>query len=301
MLSFLPQWLRGVLAVVLMFVNTFINVIPIVIASLIKLIIPGKAVGKASTVVAIWFASLWVTFNSLFLAMLHRIDWRISGGEGLSTKGWYLVTSNHQTWADIPVVQHAMNGRIPFIKFFLKQELIWVPLLGTAWWALDFPFMKRYSREYLEKHPEMKGKDLETTRKACEKFKFTPVTVFNFLEGTRFTESKHRNQQSPYKNLLKPKAGGIAFVLGAMGKELDTLLDINIVYPNGNKGFWGLLSGHLTTIVVDIRKIPIPAEFCGKDYAEDEQFREQFQLWVGDIWAEKDARLTKLKAQYAAK
>ena len=151
----------------------------------------------------------------------------------------YLITSNHQTWADIVIVQRILNGKTPQIKFFLKKELIWVPILGLCWWALDFPFMKRYSREYLEKYPEKKGEDLKTTRKACEKFQGLPVCVYNYVEGTRFTEEKHKRQQSPFKYLLKPKAGGIGFVLGAMGNNLQHFLNITLSYKGKNTGFLG--------------------------------------------------------------
>jgi hypothetical protein len=135
----------------------------------------------------------------------------------LRTDTSYLVISNHQSWVDIPALIQALNRRTPFFKFFLKKELIWVPFLGLAWWALDYPFMKRYSKAFLAKHPELAGQDLKITKEACELFKRQPVTVVNYLEGTRFNETKRKQQGSPFKRLLKPKAGGVAFVLAAMG------------------------------------------------------------------------------------
>jgi hypothetical protein len=30
--------------------------------------------------------------------------------------------------------------------------------MGPAWWALDFPFLRRHNAEYLKKHPEQKRK-----------------------------------------------------------------------------------------------------------------------------------------------
>jgi hypothetical protein len=94
--------------------------------------------------------------------------------------------------------------------------------------------MKRYSKAYLEKHPEKKGKDLETTRKTCASSQ-QPGGIFNFVEGTRFTEGKHAQQQSPF-HLLKPKAGGIAFVLDAMGEQLKSIVNVTIHYPAGRPG-----------------------------------------------------------------
>ena len=132
------------------------------------------------------------------------------GVEGLLRDGWYLVIANHQTWVDIVILQAVFNRRIPFLKFFIKQELIWFPLLGIAWWAMDMPFMKRFSPSYLAKNPHMKGKDRETTRRACEKFRDTPTSVLNFIEGTRFSENKRVDRKSPYNHLLQPRAGGLA-------------------------------------------------------------------------------------------
>src|SRR5699024_11884010 len=166
----------------------------------------------------------------------------------------YLVISNHQSWVDIAALVETFNGRTPYFKFFLKKELVWVPFLGLAFWALVYPFMKRYSREVLDNHPELKGKDLEITRRACEKFKDMPVSVVNFLEGTRFTPAKKARQQSPYESLLRPKAGGVAFVMAAIGDNLDALLDVTVVYASDQApGFWDLLCGKVPRVVVDIR------------------------------------------------
>jgi 1-acyl-sn-glycerol-3-phosphate acyltransferase len=176
--------------------------------------------------------------------------------------------------------------------------LIWVPVIGIAWWALDFPFMKRYSAAEIAKNPSLKGKDLETTRKACEKFKYTPVTVFNFLEGTRFTPAKHQLQQSPYQHLLKPKAGGAAFVLGAMGEQLHTMLNLTIYYPCDDRSFWHFLSGRVKKVVVRIEKQTIAPRFLSRDYLSDEQFRGEFQQWVSELWADKDRLLKGLHKDF---
>lgn len=298
MLNFLPKWLKGIIAACLITANTIVAFPFILFFSLVKLAIPVVAIQKVLTAIIISIASFWVTLNALFMKLLHRIDWQIEGLENLKKNDWYLVTCNHQSWADIPILQTLLNGKAPFIKFFLKQELIWVPLLGVAWWALDFPFMKRYSKAYLDKHPEMKGKDLETTRKACEKFKHTPITVFNFLEGTRYTSKKHKQQNSPYKYLLKPKAGGAAFVLGAMGENMHTMLDVTIYYPDTKASFWGFISGDIKQLIIHVRKIEIPKAYLGKDYLENESFREDFQQWISALWQEKDDRISDMARDF---
>lgn len=270
----------------------------LVIGALLKLIIPIPVIRKMTTKASIASATNWVSLNSGMFWLFHKIEWDITGVDTLKHDGWYLINSNHQSWADIPIVQKVLNRKVPMLKFFLKQELIWVPVLGICWWALDFPFMKRYSKAEVEKNPSLAGKDLETTRKACEKFKTTPVSVFNFLEGTRYTPAKHQKQQSPFRNLLKPKAGGAAFVLGSMGQQMHTMLDVTIVYPNENNGFWELICGHIPKVKINVRELEIPRDFLGKDYANDEQFKADFQEWVNQLWLDKDALIDEMKASF---
>ena len=174
------------------------------------------------------------------------------------------------------------------MKFFLKRELIWVPVMGLAWWALDFPFLRRHSVEYLKKYPEQKGKDFATTRKACEKFAHTPTSVMNFLEGTRFTKAKQARQQSPYQYLLRPKAGGIALALSVLGEKFHSLLDITIVYPDGIPTFWEFLCGKVQRITVRIAQVELPPNILRGDYEGDQKFRAEFQQWVLQLWQEKD-------------
>lgn len=240
-------------------------------------------------------AENWIACNNWVLDTFYGIRWDIRGLEGLSIERSYLVTANHQSWVDIVILQKIFNRRIPFARFFIKQELVYVPLLGLAWHSLDFPRMKRYSREYLEKHPEKRGEDLATTRRMCEKLRGKPIAVLNFLEGTRFTQAKHDKQKSPYKFLLKPKTGGLAFVIESMGDQFHSMLDVTIHYPYGPVTLWGLLKGAMPEVRAEVREIPIPTEFIGKVYLEDPVHREHIQAWVHDIWETKDQILGKSK------
>lgn len=156
--------------------------------------------------------------------------------------------------------------------------------------------MKRYSKAHLARHPEDRGKDLEITRRACEKFRDLPVTVVNFLEGTRFTPQKHQAQASPYQHLLRPKSGGIAFVTAALGEQMRSLLDVTIIYPQQKPpGFWALISGRVPRVLVDIRSQTLPSELFHGDYSEDPAFRAYFQDRVNALWAAKDQRIAELR------
>lgn len=299
MLNFLPHVLIGILTSILLALNSFFWVPILVLLALVKFATPWPAFRLKIDPVILFIAEAWIGCNSAWMTLTQRTTWDVQGIAELPAKSWYLVNSNHQSWADIFVLQHLLTRRIPLLKFFLKQELIWVPVMGLAWWALDFPFMRRHSEAYLKQHPEMRGKDQETTRKACEKFALIPTSVMNFLEGTRFTKAKHARQQSPYRHLLKPKAGGIALALNAMGEKFHSILDVTIVYPDGAPNFWQFLCGDLKHVVVHVQTLPVPPHLLGGDYANDPQVREAYSLWVKELWQRKDQKITDILTNYS--
>jgi 1-acyl-sn-glycerol-3-phosphate acyltransferase len=288
MLSILPLFIRLPLVVLLAILNMLLHATVLLILAAIKALIPIARFRIWISRALVVIAEQWIAVNGMLFALFTRTRWIVDGLEGLHRGGWYLVLSNHQSWIDIPVLQKTFNRRIPFLKFFLKQQLMWVPVLGLAWWALDFPFMRRYSKEQLQQHPEWRGKDKEATRKACERFRHLPVSVMNFVEGTRFTPAKHAKQESPYTNLLRPRAGGVAFVLETMGDMLQSIIDVTIVYPNGQPTLIDMLANRVSEIRVQVRQLPIPEEFISGDYENDAEFRVRFQAWMSRLWAEKD-------------
>ncbi|MBA2881211.1 1-acyl-sn-glycerol-3-phosphate acyltransferase [Desulfosalsimonas propionicica] len=300
MLGFLPGPLRGAIALLLYTGNTvgaFTTLLPFVI---LKTLIPHEGTRHFLTRILTGIAWIWIYINSLILRITQDIAWDVQGVDGFDATASYLLLSNHRSWADILVLQHIWKRRIPFLKFFLKRQLIWVPLLGIAWWALDFPFMKRYSKQFIEKHPELKGKDLETTRKYCEKFKKAPISVINFVEGTRFDEKKRQYQNSPYQHLLKPRAGGVATVLSAMGENLEAIIDVTIVYPENSAPlpFWDFLKGKIPRVVMRAKRIEIPKEFVQSGAETDPEFRQHFQDWLNALWDEKDRQITEILQKY---
>ncbi len=300
MLHFLPAPLRGAIATLILAGNTLFFCWPLFFGALVKAALPFTAARKVINHVMHRVAETWIGVNKFWMDLVQPIQWNVEGLESVDMRHSYLITSNHQSWVDILVLQYQLNRKAPFLKFFLKQELIWVPVIGLCWWALEFPFMKRFSKEYLARHPEKRGQDMLTTRKACERFRANPVSVFNFLEGTRFTAQKHEQQDSPFRYLLKPKAGGIAFVLDAMGDQLSAIINVTIHYPEGNPSFWDLLSGRVRRIVVRFEKLDIPVQFVGHSYDQDEQYRLEFQQWVNQLWEDKDARLVRLHEEFPA-
>ncbi|WP_093391030.1 acyltransferase [Halopseudomonas xinjiangensis] len=293
----MPHWLIGILTSLMMLASTLVGIVPMLLLALLRLVMPHPGLRRGLARGVMWIAETWAESLKRVFAIMAPTIWDIRSDCALDHQHSYLVVCNHQSWVDIPALVQAFNRKTPYFKFFLKKELIWIPFLGLAFWALDYPFMKRYSKAHLARHPEDQGKDLDITRKACERFRSLPVTVVNFLEGTRFTEQKRVQQQSPFRYLLKPKSGGVAFVMAALGEQMQSLLDVTIYYPGGNPpGFWALLSGRVERVVVEIRGRTISSEMFAGDYANDPDFRATFQAWVNRLWEDKDQRLAELHA-----
>ncbi|HHO76911.1 MAG TPA: acyltransferase [Deltaproteobacteria bacterium] len=293
MLNFLPGPVIGIISFSLYVINTIVCASLLFPLAILKLVYPGEAWRNSCNKVLNELGIRWIAFNSYNLRLTKKIRWDVRGIDGLKPDEWYLVLSNHQSWVDILVLQKIFHRKIPFLKFFLKKELIWVPIMGLAWWALEFPFMKRYKKEYLEKFPQHKGKDLEITKKACERFRKMPISVMNFVEGTRFTRQKHNRQKSPYTNLLRPKAGGVAFVLSAMGDQFNHILDVTIVYPRGAMTFWEFMCTGTNEIIVRVEAIPVTDDLIG-DYSNDPHFQNHFQDWLNRLWMKKDIFIDEL-------
>lgn len=290
------DWGRTLVGIALFGISTLAHVSVLLFVALLKALVRIPPVRRLCDRLLIGIAENWIALNSWMIRTLTGTRLHVQSETQLRYDGHYLVLVNHQSWVDIPILHAIFNRRIPFMRFFLKSQLFWVPLLGLAWWALDFPFMKRYSRATLAKRPELAGRDMQTTRRACEKFRGIPVSILIFAEGTRFTPAKHDQQRSPYRHLLRPKAGGVAFVLEAMGDALHRVLDVTLVYPGGRPTFSDLFTDRLPEVHIDVREHPVPTEIVAGDYERDPAARERAQTWINELWRQKDERIASLRA-----
>lgn len=284
----------GVIKGALLFANLFpIPILLVIFAALKKIPIKPWQKLMAFCLYDV-LTPLWTNINTCIISFGSKTKWQINSHGSLKPKGWYFLMSNHRSWADIMVLQKVFNRKIPMLKFFMKKELLWtLPIGGIACWLMDFPIMQRHSKEYLKKHPGQRNKDIETTKRSCEKFKHEPVTIINFCEGTRFTEEKNKKRSAPYKNLLSAKSGGIAFTLATMEGLLHEIIDVTIVYSPKESSLWDILCNKTDFITVDYEVIKIPQELRG-DYYKDKEFKRNFQQWLNQRWAKKDKLIAKI-------
>ena len=296
----LPAPVVGAIAYALLMSSVILAGALLLPVAIIKLLVPVPAFRRMCGRLAVWIAGLWPRMNRVIYGLLHPRRWRVQIDGNIERGRNYLLVSNHQSWLDIMLIADVFSDRLRFPRFFLKHELLYVPLIGTGCWAMDFPFMKRHSRAEVAAHPELKNEDLETTRRACEIYKTEPVLVVNFLEGTRLTEAKRIARQSPFRHLLRPKSAGLAFTLRAMGEQFAGIIDVTLAYRPVRKNIlWSWLCGEQDDLILQARVLPVPQQLLHGDYDSDENFRAQFQDWVNTLWAEKEAQLERLLASTA--
>ena len=287
------HWVRFAVTGLGMVVNAIVLPTILMLTALLRAL-PLRPLQVFSQHLAVAIAQTWIAINSALFRWF--LPTQITGNvpDTVQAHRSYLVVSNHQSWVDIVVLQAMFNRKAPFFRFFLKQELIWVPIMGLAWWVLDFPFMKRLTKEQIAKNPELKNRDKEEAIRRMQKFQNIPVGIMLFLEGTRFTQAKHDKQQSPFEHLLKPRAAGAAYALSVLSDKLDQVIDATISYPHGVPTFVEFLMGKCPEIHVDVQVREIPLTLRQGNYETDKAFRVEFQNWVNGMWQEKDAQLTRI-------
>ena len=260
-----------------------------------RAIIPLKGFKIFLSKVSNYIGDLTVYGLKIIMLTMHGDNIKlIEKNKEFSLDEWYMAMSNHQSWADIFVLLVAANYKIPLLKFFMKKELWWIPFVFLANKTLNMPFVNRHSKAAIEKDPSLRTKDYENTLKSCKRFLRSPSTIFSYAEGTRFTKEKHKLQESPYKNLLIPKIGGMATALSAMPK-INTLIDYTLVYKSNKRSAWNFLTGEMSEVKVLVTKHNIPENLKNRNYSEDQKYREDFKNWIESIWDQKDEDIESLK------
>ena len=274
---------------------TIVVIVPMLLTALVKRLVPIPAITEGCRRVVTWIAGRWM---DVLVGLFRRcLDTRLelTGELPDDRNRSYVVVCNHQSWSDVPILLHLLHGRVPFFRFFLKHGLIWLPLVGQAFWALEYPFVRFPSREVLERHPERRGENLRAARRACEHLGDRATTLVNFPEGALFTRERHAEQRPGFRHLLRPRAGGTALALATLSDRLDSLIDVSLHFPEGPPGLGRFITNRVGRVQVDVRRIRVPREMTRGDYENDPEFRRRFQQWLNEIWREKDRRLETLR------
>ncbi len=286
--------LVGFITLILIIIELTIGFGTLAIVNVPRAIFPFKSLKIKLAKISNSIGEYTVYGLKIIMKIMHRDSMQVFDNNKFDKNAWYMAISNHQSWADIFILLVAAHKRIPLLKFFMKKELAWIPFIFLANKTLNMPFVNRHSKKELEKNPNLRNKDYENTLKACKRFLRSPSTIFSYAEGTRNDAIKHKAQNSPYKNLLIPRIGGIATALSAM-PNINILVDYSVVYKSKKRGAWSFLKGDMKDVKVLVRKYDIPENLKNKNYSTDAEYRENFKNWIEAIWIEKDQEIERLK------
>lgn len=274
----LPRWVIGVVTLVAM-VGILVLWGLMLLPGIALRCLPVYRWQRKGSRYCVWLARKWVAANRRVYRSLHGNDWQVHVEGELNPDSSYLLVANHQSWADILVLFDVFHERTPFARFFMKQELKYVPIIGAVCWAMDMPFMTRRSGQA----------DIRTIRQTCEVYREVPVTIVNFLEGTRSTAAKRQAMAAPYRYLLSPKTGGFCYTLNAMGDQLAGIIDVTLAYEKTDRPIaWSWLCGEQKRIKVSVRLLHLPEAVLS---TTGDQQRRAAQQWLTALWQEKDAFL----------
>lgn len=268
-------------------VATFLGGLLISLVSPLKLFSPTQ---KLSYQLAAGIAGFWADFMRWLLTTIQT-DYVITG-DRLDPRGTYLILANHQSWIDIMMVMVVLGKGTTLPRFFMKWELVYMPVINICAWVLDFPIMRRYTQEDIKDRPELKNRDFDYAHEVLSRNPERQCVVVNYAEGTRFTPEKHRKNRSPYKHLLKPKVGGPQLALDCLRGRLDGIIDITLAYPGAKVSVWRLMAGRVPKVMIHVERIELPdgLDKPPETLAELKAFRG----WMNSIWAKKDARIDQM-------
>lgn len=279
--------MKNIIGIVSIIYIIFILSLGVLLLSIISIprIVPIEAIRKITTATSNQIGNALVWFLKVTLGFIHRPKWQIEYPENISMKKWYLGMSNHSSWADIFILLFVSNYKIPLLKFFIKKELRWIPIIYLIHKTIDMPFLNRHSPTKIQNNPALRTHDFENAKIAAQKFTRYPTTAFSFAEGTRFTNEKRALHSSLFENLLKPKIGALVTALSGM-PMVEELIDFTIIYKTSKRSAWDFACGEMKDVKIIVKCYEIPKSILSIDN-DSAVFRTEFRKFIDRIWREK--------------
>jgi 1-acyl-sn-glycerol-3-phosphate acyltransferase len=293
-------WFHVRAALVLAYItcNLTFWIIPVLVLVVFKWSVPISSVQTGIYGMMAWIYRIAVQMNGWILFKGLKIQLELTGINPTYTGDFFLAICNHQSWSDIFILQHLLNRKTPIMKFLVKKELIYLPVVGLICWAYDFPFLNR-GKQTKKSFDKLNSKnDSQTLNKSLAQFLRSSATIMNFAEGTRFSPLKAKRQNSPYQYLLKPKAGGLIAIYKMMGRELAAFLDFTIVYDAPRPNFWRFIGGRIPRVKVHLDTI-LSDEFRENLGLPDTNFSPDRAIeWINQRWGQKERIIERISSDF---
>lgn len=265
--------------------------VPLLILASLKLMIPVRGVKDALYGMMLRIYMFAVRVDDFLFKKVLGIRFEVNGLERLESEKNYLVIANHRSWADILVLQSLLIGVAPIIKFIVKREILFVPLVGLICWAYEYPLVKRSSMKSPRRLNDRGQMDLDVINRRLGNLGRHPTTIINFVEGTRFNLLKSKKTESSYRHLLKPRAGGLTYILNTFGSRIDYVLDFTIAYHTREPVFWNFLGGTCPKVNVDVQVIPMQEMLAIISSGKNAPEYPEVAAWLTGFWEGKDQKM----------
>ena len=249
--------------------NLFIGFLLLLPVAIISWLLPLPLVSRSCSFLVKRIYRAAVQLDSFWMQRVVGIELVVNGPATIDQSP--VVICNHQSWFDIPLVQEVISGNGPIVRFLIKREIAWVPIIGWICLAMNFPRLRR------SQNSQTRQSDFSIIQQASKNHADDSGALLIFPEGTRFTEAKKAQQQAPYQRLLKPKAGGLKVIKNHFDKNAS-LIDITINYHQAGVKIWNCLHGNP-------RKITITLDHYRLAEIDD------IESWLNHRWQEKDRLL----------
>jgi 1-acyl-sn-glycerol-3-phosphate acyltransferase len=232
----------------------------------------------------IWGVWVWMAH------VQNGITVRITG-DAVPQKENAMLISNHQTITDVMVLLCFASrcGRLPDLKWFVKDVIKYVPGPGWGMRFLDCIFVKRNW-----------DRDKDAIKSLFGKYAANqiPVFVISFLEGTRRNAKNARQSQDfarehglyvPQHTLVPRTKGFVATITGLRG-HLDAVYDITLGYPDRVPSLFDCFACRVDHIEVHVKRHAMASLPEGPD---------ELAAWVAQRFLEKDRLLADFQSTRA--
>jgi 1-acyl-sn-glycerol-3-phosphate acyltransferase len=268
----IPRHLISILSFTFITVNLLFWLPVLLIVAVTRLLLPYHQIIKLTSTLVDQVYRIAVNIDAWWMRKVLGIRFVIEDETNvlgtLEKTDSPLIISNHRSWFDVFILQTLVSSRGPILKFLIKAELLWVPVLGWVCIALNFPSLKRKG------DITSRQKDLQVAQSASLQLNATPGALLIFPEGTRFSEKKRDYRNSPYNSLLTPKPGGFKIIHQSL-PESTMIIDFSIRYHRGDDNCWRCMSGLLNEVHIKVSSVT------------SDDVRNSLE-WLDNRWLQKD-------------
>ena len=233
----------------------------------------------------LYIAGAW-WFLCVFCTRLCGIQVHLSGDNAVPQEN-ALVIANHQAMADIILILCLAQsaGRLRDCKWFVKEQLKYMPGIGWGMLFIDCIFLKRRWAE-----------DANSIQATFSKYRERKIDfwLISFLEGTRSNPSKREKSKAyakakklpEFTHVMLPRTKGFLATSEGLYGLYGSVLDLTLAYESTPPSLLSFFCGNTQEIWVHCKRFDAKSLPKGTGATH---------TWVLERFKEKDQRLAQFQ------